>query len=394
MSPEDSLAPLEVAAARLWAAHRFPYLASALFATRVQAAPGLGGIAADEAWTLHVDSEVARSWTPAQLGSLFVHHTGHLLREHAERARQIPVRPEEAGAWTAAADAELNDDLVDAGLDQPGFVILPAHLGAEPGRLAEEYFHAGRDRRDFPPACGSGADGQPRPWDRPGTEGPDREAARILRWQVAAEIADHARQAGRVPAGWRRWAEAVLAPRTDWRRVLAAEVRKGLGQASGMVDYTYRRPSRRAAAAGPVVLPSFSRPNPQIAVVCDTSGSMSDELLARALAEVDGLARANQRGAVRVLACDAAAGAAQRVLRASQMQLTGGGGTDMGVGIGAAARLRPRPDVVVVLTDGHTPWQADPPPGLRVVAGLLGPAAPTPPRWARAVRIGGWSAAP
>src|SRR5581483_9201702 len=119
------------------------------------------------------------------------------------------VRRDEAGAWIAAADAELNDDLEEAGLDQPGVVVLPEHLGAEPGRLAEEYFEQGHDRRDFSPVCGSGADGQPRPWDHPGSGGgggPDEEVARLLRWQVAADILAHARRAGRVPAGWRRWA--------------------------------------------------------------------------------------------------------------------------------------------------------------------------------------------
>jgi len=384
------LAPEDVAAARLWAAHRFPYLASALFATRVEAAPGLGGVAVDESWSLHVDPEAARHWTLAQLGSLFVHHTGHLLRQHADRARQLGVRRDEAGAWIAAADAELNDDLEEAGLDQPGVVVLPEHLGAEPGRLAEEYFEQGHDRRDFSPVCGSGADGQPRPWDHPGSGGgggPDEEEARLLRWQVAADILAHARRAGRVPAGWRRWASAVVTPRTDWRRVLAAEVRSGLGQAAGIVDYTYRRPSRRAASAGPIVLPGFSRLDPRVAVVCDTSGSMSKDLLSRALAEVDGLLRATGKGDVRVLACDAAVGAAQRVVRSTQIDLIGGGGTDMGAGIAAAAKLRPRPAVVVVLTDGHTPWPPQPPLGLRVVAGLLDPAAPAPPLWVRTVRI-------
>lgn len=51
----------------------------------------------------------------------------------------------------------------------------------------------------------------------------------------------------------------------------------------------------------------------------------------------------------------------------------------------------PRPSVVVVLTDGYTPWPERPPRGLRLVVGLLreGPAAPewAPPGWARVVEI-------
>jgi len=137
-----------------------------------------------------------------------------------------------------------------------------------------------------------------------------------------------------------------------------------------------------------VVLPALRRPVPEIAVVCDTSGSMSDELLAMSLAEVEGLLRAlGLARQLRVLACDAAAGPAQRVSSARQVTLTGGGGTNMGAGIEAAYALRPRPAVTVVLTDGYTPWPARPPKGMRVVAGLLGEDAPGAPDWARAVRI-------
>jgi hypothetical protein len=64
----------------------------------------------------------------------------------------------------------------------------------------------------------------------------------------------------------------------------------------------------------------------------------------------------------------------------------------MGAGITAAAALRPRPSVIVVLTDGFTPWPAKPPKGIRVVVGLLveghGPFHQFPtPEWARTIRI-------
>jgi hypothetical protein len=59
----------------------------------------------------------------------------------------------------------------------------------------------------------------------------------------------------------------------------------------------------------------------------------------------------------------------------------------MGAGLHAAAALRPRPAVTVVLTDGHTPWPAEAPKGMRIVVGLLGEQAPDAPSWARAVRV-------
>jgi predicted metal-dependent peptidase len=111
--------------------------------------------------------------------------------------------------------------------------------------------------------------------------------------------------------------------------------------------------------------------------------------LTTVLTEVDGLLRTvGVRGHnVRVIACDAAAQSAQRVRTAAQVELFGGGGTDMRVGIDAAMALRPRPGVVIVLTDGYTPWPAGAPRSATVVVGLLGQAPPPAPSWARVVRI-------
>ena len=380
-----------LAAGRLWAATRFPYLASGLFGAQVIAVHDIGTVAVDDSWRLHADPALTAQWTPAQLGSVLVHHVCHLLRAHAERAASAGVVPDTARLWVRCCDAEINDDLVPAGLELPGSPVLPAHLGAEPGRLAEQYFAAPRPP-DVPSGnpeepdggrldCGSGADGLRRPWDSGGPAG-------LLARQVAQDCLRHGREAGNVPAGLLRWAGDLLEPAVDWRKALAAELRRAVADAAGAVDYSYRRPSRRASVAGDVVLPAQRRPVPDIAVVCDTSGSMSDDLLAMALAEVEGLLRAvGLARQLRVLACDTAVGPVRRVSSARQVELVGGGGTDMGAGIAAASSLRPRPAIAVVLTDGFTPWPDEPPRGMRVVVGLLGDDPPEAPDWARAVRV-------
>jgi len=383
-----------LAAGRLWAASHFPYLASGLFGAQVLAKPGIATVAVDEGWRMHADPELTVTWTPAQLGSVLVHHVSHLLRAHGERALAAGITPDDARTWIRGADAEINDDLVPAGLELPGRPILPGDLGAEDGLLAEQYFTADRTdadtqaQPDWDLDCGSGADGWGRGWDASGPPALSPWQARLLCRQVAQDCVRHAREAGNVPAGLLRWAEQTLQPAVDWRRVLAAELRRAVADTAGAVDYSYRRPSRRASVAGSVVLPALRRPVPEVAVVCDTSGSMTEDLLAAALAEVEGLLRSlGLARQVRVLACDTAVGPARRVTSARQVQLVGGGGTDMGAGIAAAAALRPRPAVTVVLTDGFTPWPDRPPRGTRVVVALLGDEAPDGPDWARAVRV-------
>jgi predicted metal-dependent peptidase len=383
-----------LAAGRLWAGSHFPYLASGLFGAQVLAKPGIATVAVDEGWRMHADPELTVTWTPAQLGSVLVHHVSHLLRAHGERALAAGITPDDARTWIRGADAEINDDLVPAGLELPGRPILPGDLGAEDGLLAEQYFTAGREdadtqaQPDWDLDCGSGADGWGRDWDLSGPPALSPWQARLLCRQVAQDCVRHAREAGNVPAGLLRWAEQTLQPAVDWRRVLAAELRRAVADTAGAVDYSYRRPSRRASVAGSVVLPALRRPVPEVAVVCDTSGSMTEDLLAAALAEVEGLLRSlGLARQVRVLACDTAVGPARRVTSARQVQLVGGGGTDMGAGIAAAAALRPRPAVTVVLTDGFTPWPDRPPRGTRVVVALLGDEAPDGPDWARAVRV-------
>ena len=383
-----------LAAARLWATDRFPYLATGLFGAEVVAVAGSGTVSVDQNWRMRADPDLTADWTAAQLGSVLVHHVCHLLRTHGERAQAFGVTSQDARRWVQAADAEINDDLIPAGLELPGRPVLPRDLGAPDGLLAEQYFEAGTTDRSGQIKeaagdwldCGSGADGVPRPGDGP--PGLPAWQADLLRRQVAQDVIAHAKVAGTVPGGLLRWAEQILNPKVNWRKVLAAELRRAVAEVSGAVDYSYRRPSRRAAVAGNVVLPALRRPVPEVAVVCDTSGSMTEDLLAAALAEVEGLLRAlGMARQVRVLACDTAVGPAQRVSSARQVHLVGGGGTEMGTGIAAAAALRPRPAVTVVLTDGYTPWPSQAPKGTRVVIGLLGPGAPDAPSWARAVRV-------
>ena len=392
MTSGERLDEQRVAAARLWGALRFPYLASALFASSVVSAPGLGSIAVDRSWRLYMDPALVDRWTSEEIGSVLIHHVGHLLRDHAGRARSLGIDENSEKDWVVAADAEINDDLVDSGVTFPTDPIVPAALQCEPGGFAEDYFRRIRGKGVCPGECGSGAHAQPRRWEinADGIPQISPATAHLLRCKVASEIRSCAGQLpGTVPLGWQRWADELLEPKVDWRRALAAHMRTGVASVAGCVDYSYMRPSRRASVTGDVVLPALRRPLPTVAIVIDTSGSMSESLLGEVVAEVEGILRAVglARDRIHVLACDTQVHRVQRVTSARHVELFGGGGTDMGAGIDSALELRPSPAVIVVLTDGYTPWPAEAPKRARVVVGLVGPGNWQVPQWAKLVRI-------
>jgi len=393
---------------RLVAAERAPYFMHALFAAAPVAAPGLGTFAVDRSWRLYMDPVLLvgeSRWDSATVAAVLLHEVGHLLRDHAARADALAA-PHHQLAWNLAGDAEINDDLLAAGVLLPEGVVTPAALGCEDGDLAETYYAAlvpppGFEDRlpdDGGDGCGSGSGCAPVPGELPtGTGLPDGRAEPIspaegefVRRRVALDVqsAEQAKGRGSVPGGLARWAATLLAPPTvPWDRLLRAAVRRAVAERAGRVNYTYSRPSRRRLPR--IIKPAMRAPSVIVSIVVDTSGSMDQGDLDAAKSEVTGVLRSSgvAREHVRLLSCDAAATTAQRVRSAGSVTLTGGGGTDMRVGITAAEQARPAPHVIVVLTDGDTPWPATAT-NARLVCAVISAREPHgTPEWASTVHV-------
>lgn len=380
---------LSFTAARMLALEHVPYFAHALFSMAPLAAVGLGTFAVDAAWRLYLDPETMDAWGPELSAAVLAHEVSHLVRDHAGRAQALGQVHHEV--WNIATDAAVNDDLLDAGVALPEGVVTPANQGLPANGIEEDYYHllvqstATRATANYS-GCGSGA-GDPDPaWQAgaPVPAGASPAQQRIARQRVATDIAS--RTAGSVPAGLRRWADEVLTgPKVSWRVLLAGAVRRAAALTVGRTTYTYARPGRRRLPG--LLTPAMRSPKITAAIVIDTSGSMSADDLAAALAETTGIIKATG-GHTTVLTCDVDASGATRVRRASDIELTGGGGTDMRVGIAAAAKLRPRPDITVVLTDGYTPWPTAPI-SQRLIIAMIGqdpPLGQAPP-WAVTVHV-------
>ena len=440
------MTPAKLQAARLRAARRYPYLASALM--RMQMVPstdcaidGHPTMAVDSGWRCYYHPDFLENSLEV-IETILIHELYHLLRNHhTRRGSRDPL------IWNIATDCEINDDLIEAGHSFKELnVPLPQKLGLPKGKLAEEYYEAlthqraskngqgqggshakggspeqsssknpsehhdppqksdpshhqapschrshGQNPQDGanpdPPFGGSCADGIPRPWELPEPAVSTTEAE-LIRKEVARQILQHQQTYGQgsVPASLARWAHQQLEPpKVNWRHELRTYLQRAIAYRRGMVDYSYRYPNRRYR--GEVILPGLVSPQPEIAVIIDTSGSMSNQQLTICLSELNGILKTTGYG-VTVLTADAQVHTVQRIWNNPQkVQLIGGGGTDMKKAIEfATTKLKPKPHIIIVLTDGLTPWPHKKPHNVEIIVALVGRKTHIP-EWAKVVEV-------
>lgn len=423
--PESDGYSRALQAARVRAAYQRSYFAPALFSLIPVATDLIDSMAVDAHWRLYYNEVWIAQHTVEENATLLIHEVGHLLRDHEARKKAAGISDHRR--WNTAGDCEINDDLHAEGLPLPGDPPLPAKYGLESGNTAEAYYKqlSGPDttrkrastaseaagefrlrqgyggRAEAPSArrraegrspsdnndCGSGAHGERRFWEVPPdddgegkTPGVDRLKAELVRREVARRIDEISPYAGEVSPAWRRWARATLAPKVDYLATIRHVVRRALRDSTlGRYDRTYRRPHRRQACYGEFLMPSFHQPRPRPGFLIDTSSSMEDSQLARALAELAGLIRQLGYGAdVVVASCDAAVRDVRRVFGVGQVELFGGGGTDLDVGLRAFVERTHDPiDLLVIVSDCHTAWSNDAPP-FPVITIRVGDGAPPP----------------
>jgi predicted metal-dependent peptidase len=342
-----------------------------------------------------------------QLQAYWVRALGHLWCEHATRAKVLHADP---WLWQLAAELALGSAA------WPGFELPTAQLwprsnafGLPPDHDVEYYYRELQKRAVRPILTeegakfgqyllwdgGSAVHGRSRPWELPPHH---TEAAAHPSWDLAMaseQLRNSIIRYPQAPPAWWRWAKRRTSKTTDWRHQLRQQVQRELQHVRGeRLDYSYQRPPRRPWGDGQLLLPSLRvGMQPRLAIVLDTSASMSAPFLEQALAEVLALLLALRTPLV-LIPCDQRAYAAIQLdtpARLLTSHLPTGGGTDLRAGIHAALALRPPPELLLVLTDGQTPWPAERPP-VPLVAGLLvtpGQANPrlSAPEWLRIIEI-------
>lgn len=272
-----------------------------------------------------------------------------------------------AGEATDEQDAEGTESGAAGGVDAQSNTISNTDSGED-------------DCDDMhPDSCCGGCAGNPgdaEPEDDP--QGRKESEIVVIKQSTALAIKQHAQQhgIGSVPAGMARWAEKLTTPpKVMWQQKLATLGRSAVARRAGATDYTFNRVSRRQAGygfgVGKMIAPALVSRQPNVVIALDTSGSMGQSEVDRAVTEADAIMR-NIGGEVHLIACDCRVHVTMKVksIRELLAQIKGGGGTDFRPVFEELRNLRPVPDVMIFITDGGG-WAPEFPPGKTRVIWLL-----------------------
>jgi len=351
--------------------------------------------------TLAVSKDAVLWWSPKfvektpidELAGVLVHEAMHIVLKHSDRATSLGIVPDasietfsKARRWNVAADLAINCDVRKmAPLPKDG--CFPEQFGFPEGLTAEAYYRLLQEDEKKQQGSGKG-EGKPKPGGAakghcggctnhpmpgepvPGTsksEGRSEAELERIRRATAEAIKEYGSKArGTVPASLERWADEQLAPpKIPWRTKLARLVRGAVAYRSGAVDYTFGRVSRRQSGVGfgtgRPVIPALHAPQPKVACVIDTSGSMSGDALSEALSEVQGVLKAVGAN-ITLCICDAEVHGIKPIatIREARSMLKGGGGTAMEPALAAVEKLKDKPTVCIVVTDGYIDQPPEP----------------------------------
>lgn len=295
--------------------------------------------AATDGRTIFLNPAFAEPLTSGQLMFLLAHEAGHIMLLHVQRMKGLIPN-----IANLAADYVLNDLLVADGFEFiEGGALDPQYTGAmEPvyHRLVKEQ----EDSPSQPQAGGVGNDLLPSNM----TQAEAEEHAQRVRGMVA-QAAALARQMGRLPAHLERAVGDVLAPPPA-----ALDLLRHYMQQVVRDDESWARRNRRFA--GQYLPDRYSVKLGPIAIIVDTSGSIGAKEINTAIADIREIAESLEPERIHLIGADAEIASEQVLERGEEVlvKLKGGGGTDMRIPLEHVAQYEPC--VVVLVTDGYTPW--------------------------------------
>lgn len=275
------------------------------------------------------------------------HEVMHIALEHGLR---LGVR--DPRLWNFAGDYAINLMLKEAGFKiWEHCLIDDKYEGMSADHIYEQL-------KKNPPQGGGSGDGKPGSGEAGGMIGDimqpkemsPAEEAKLKRsvQQRVAQAAQVARMAGKLKGSLERFVNEILDPKVPWSVMLREYMHRHCQD-----DETWSRRNRRFE----VFLPTrYSEKMGEIVLIGDTSGSIGNEELTQYMSEASAIAEEVSPERIRIVWADAHVAGEQLFEEGEPIvpKPQGGGGTDMRVPLKHVEQYNP--EVVVLFTDGYTPW--------------------------------------
>ena len=290
-----------------------------------------------------------------------LHEYYHVMLQHMTTWAKLDK--EDAKLSNIAKDMVINLMLKDA--DPSGqFLTVWEHAYCDPQYKGLDTGEVYRRLKQQSPPQGQQMDehraGEPGDGEADGGMKPLTEAeAEAVTKAVDTALRQGALIAGKLGHDMARDVASLLEPVVPWQDVLRDWLKT---TAKGEDLSTWRRPARRWLGQD-LYLPSrYTESVKRIVIGIDTSGSIGEEALRRALSEVAGACESVNPQMVDVIYWDAQVAAhevyeGERVKDiANVTKPKGGGGTDARAMFDFMDKRGIKPDAVIMFTDGYTPW--------------------------------------
>lgn len=355
------------AKARLLMQH--PFFATLLLNMPIVVKEGVCEYAATDMKQIFLNPPYVDVATVEDLMSDLCHEVGHNALMHGPRMEGRNHR-----LWNIAADHAINLMLEDQGFKPPkgGWLADRKYTGWS----AEKIYADLRDQASKKPEAGDGKPGDGKPGsgsagdgiaeDRmhgdllpvAGGEDPASRAETVRKMQQkVAQAATAAKMAGKLKGSLAMMVDEFLNPKVPWADVLRDYLLRVVKD-----DESWTRRNRRYRD---VYLPArHSEHMGPIVIIGDSSGSIwcSPEDLKMFASEIQAVADQVQPEHIRLIWADTQV-AGEKVFEKGEtleFDVQGGGGTDMRVPLTYVEQYEP--EVVILLTDGYTPWPKSEPP--------------------------------
>lgn len=363
MSKAPNLPNLSKAKARLLINH--PFFATLLLNTPVIVQAGSWEYAATDMKNIYLDPDYAAVATVDDLMSDLCHEVAHNALMHGAR-----MEGRNARLWNIAADYAINLMLEEQGFKAPkgGWLVDRKYTGMS----AEKIYAELRDKQQKSGGQpgqgqpGGGAPGDGIPEDRmhgdllpiAGSQDPAERAKTTRKMQQkVAQAAMAAKMAGKLRGSLATMIDEFINPKVPWADILRDQLMRIVKD-----DESWARRNRRFRH---LYLPArYSEKMGPIVIIGDSSGSIwcSPEELKMFASEIQAVSDQVQPEHIRLIWADTQV-AGERVFEQGEplvFDVQGGGGTDMRVPLKYVEQYEP--EVVILLTDGYTPWPKVEPP--------------------------------